>query len=59
VIYRVNLRDVANFALMQQFKMQNGDMLYASNAGLVDVAKLLTVFQKSAPTAAAPLPGSS
>ncbi|APG95623.1 polysaccharide biosynthesis/export family protein [Sinorhizobium americanum] len=59
VIYRVNLRDVANFALMQQFKMQNGDMLYASNAGLVDAAKLITVFQKSAPTAAAPLPGSS
>ena len=30
---------------------------YASNAGLVDVAKLITVFQKSVPTAAAPPPG--
>ena len=59
VIYRVNLHDVANFGLMQQFKMQDGDMLYASNAGLVDAAKLITVFQKSAPTAAAPLPGSN
>ncbi len=57
VIYRVNLRDVANFALMQQFHVQDGDILYASNAGLVDVAKLLTVFQKSVPTAAAPPPG--
>jgi polysaccharide export outer membrane protein len=44
---------------MQQFKMQDGDMLYASNAGLVDAAKLITVFQKSAPTAAAPQPGSN
>lgn len=58
VIYRVNLHNVANFALMQQFKMQNGDMLYASNSRLVDAAKLITVFQKSAATAAAPLPGS-
>jgi polysaccharide export outer membrane protein len=57
-IYRVNLRDVSNFVLMQQFLMQDGDMLYASNAGMVDFAKLFTVFQKSAPTAAAPQPGS-
>jgi polysaccharide export outer membrane protein len=57
VIYHVNLRDVSNFALMQQFQMQDGDILYASNAGLVDVAKLITVFQKSVPTAAAPQPG--
>lgn len=57
VIYRVNLKDVSNFGLMQQFKIQDGDMLYASNAGLVDAAKLITVFQKSAATAAAPLPG--
>jgi polysaccharide biosynthesis/export protein len=57
-IYRVNLRDVSNFVLMQQFLMQDGDMLYASNAGMVDFAKLFTVFQKSVPTAAAPQPGS-
>lgn len=57
VIYRVNLKDVSNFALMQQFQMQDGDMIYASNANMVDFAKLLTVFQKSVPTAAAPQPG--
>lgn len=56
-IYRVNLREVSNFILMQQFVMQDGDMLYASNAGMVDFAKLFTVFQKSAPTLAAPQPG--
>ncbi|NTJ61220.1 polysaccharide export protein [Agrobacterium rhizogenes] len=59
VIYSVNLKQVSNFVLMQQFKMQDGDTIYASNADTVDFAKLLTVYQKSAPTAAAPLPGSS
>ena len=59
VIYSVNLKEVSNFVLMQQFKMQDGDTIYASNADMVDAAKLLTVYQKSVPTAAAPLPGSS
>lgn len=59
VIYSVNLKQVSNFVLMQQFKMQDGDTIFASNADTVDFAKLLTVYQKSAPTAAAPLPGSS
>lgn len=58
-IYRVDLNDVSNLALMQQFKVMDGDILYASNSGLVDFAKLFTVYQKSAPTAAAPLPGSN
>ncbi|NTE37095.1 polysaccharide biosynthesis/export family protein [Agrobacterium tumefaciens] len=58
VIYHVNMRDASSIALMQLFQMQKGDVLYASNAPLVDSAKLLTVFQKSVPTAAAPLPGS-
>ncbi|TXI01726.1 MAG: polysaccharide export protein, partial [Rhizobium sp.] len=53
------LKDVSNFVRMQQFKMQDGDTIYASNAGLVDAAKLLTVYQKSVPTAAAPLPSGS
>ena len=57
VIYRVDLRDVVNFALMQQFQMRDGDILYATNANMVDAAKLLTVFQKSAPLPAAPPPG--
>ena len=59
VIYRVNLKDVSNFSLMQQFKMADGDVLYASNAGLVDFAKFFNVYQKSVPTAAAPQPGGS
>ena len=59
VIYRVNLREVSNFGLMQQFQMQDGDMLYAANADTVDFAKLFTVFQKSMPTAAAPQPASA
>ncbi|MGV1777717.1 polysaccharide biosynthesis/export family protein [Agrobacterium fabrum] len=58
VIYHVNMRDASSIALMQLFQMQKGDVLYASNAPLVDSAKLLTVFHKSVPTAAAPLPGS-
>ncbi|MCQ1574731.1 polysaccharide export protein [Neorhizobium galegae] len=57
VIYRVDMKDVANLSLMQRFKMADGDILYASNSGLVDFAKLFTIYQKSAPTAAAPLPG--
>ncbi len=59
IIYSVNLKEVSNFVLMQQFKMQDGDTIYASNADMVDAAKLLTVYQKSVPTAAAPQPGSS
>jgi polysaccharide export outer membrane protein len=59
VIYHVNMRDASSIALMQLFQMQKGDVLYASNAPLVDSAKLLTVFQKSVPTAAAPQPGGS
>ncbi len=58
-IYRVDMRDVSNLALMQRFQMADGDMLYASNAGLVDFAKLFTVYQKSVPSAAAPQPGST
>ncbi|ANL44032.1 polysaccharide export protein (plasmid) [Rhizobium phaseoli] len=59
VIYRVNMKDVSNLALMQRFQMMDGDIIYASNAGLVDFAKLFNVYQKSVPTAAAPIPGSS
>lgn len=56
VIYRVNLKDVSNYIVMQQFKMQDGDMIYATNAALADFGKLFAIFQKSVPTAAAPQP---
>ncbi|WFR98737.1 polysaccharide biosynthesis/export family protein [Rhizobium tumorigenes] len=58
-IYRVDMKDVANLALMQRFQIINGDILYATNSKTVDFAKLFTIYQKSAPTAAAPLPGAS
>lgn len=58
-IYRVDMKDVANLALMQRFQMLDGDMLYATNAGMVDFAKLFTIYQKSVATAAAPLPGAN
>lgn len=57
VIYHVNMKDASSILLMQMFQMQKGDVLYASNAGLVDSAKLLTVYQKLPNTAAAPAPG--
>jgi len=41
---------------MQAFQMQDGDILYASNAPMVNAAKLLTVLQKSPPLPAAPEP---
>ncbi|PRD41141.1 capsule biosynthesis protein [Phyllobacterium phragmitis] len=56
IIYHINLRKVANFANMQAFQMQDGDILYASNARIVNVAKLFTAFQKSPPLPAAPAP---
>ncbi|TDK39703.1 polysaccharide export protein [Rhizobium deserti] len=58
-IYRVDMKDVSNLALMQRFQVADGDMLYATNSGMVDFAKLFTIYQKSAPSAAAPLPGSN
>lgn len=57
-IFRADLKDVANLALMQQFRMMDGDILYASNSGMVDFAKLFTIYQKSPtlPAAAPPAP---
>ncbi|WP_448953487.1 polysaccharide biosynthesis/export family protein [Labrys neptuniae] len=57
VIFRINMKDPSNLLMLQQVQMEPGDMLFASNAGMVDFAKLFTVFQKSAPTLAAPQPG--
>lgn len=47
VIYRADLKDISNLAIMQQFQMANGDILYAGNSGLVDFAKLFNVYQKT------------
>ncbi len=58
VIYRINLRDPANFLIAQRILMRDGDILYATNAPLANVAKLFTTFQKAAPAQIAPQPGS-
>lgn len=58
-VYRIDMKDISNLALMQRFQMADGDMLYATNAGMVDFAKLFTIYQKSVATAAAPLPGAN
>ncbi|MCJ8508930.1 polysaccharide export protein [Rhizobium lemnae] len=47
VIYRADMKDISNLAVMQQFQMANGDIIYAGNSGLVDFAKLFNVYQKS------------
>lgn len=47
VVYRVDMKEVVNLLLMQKFQMRDGDLLFATNAKMVDIAKLLTVFQKS------------
>lgn len=56
IIYHINLREAANLTYMQTFQMQDDDVLYASNASIVNAAKLLTVLQKSPPMPAAPAP---
>lgn len=57
VIYRADIKEISNLALMQKFQMANGDILYAGNSGLVDFAKLFNVYQKSPnlPAASPPL----
>lgn len=55
-IYRADLKDIGNLALMQQFKMRDGDILYAGNSGMADFGKLFTIYQKSPSLPAAPLP---
>lgn len=57
VIYRIDMRNIANLALMQRFQMQDGDLLYATNANMADFGKLLTIFQQTPPLPAAPPPG--
>lgn len=57
VIYKIDMRDAASFFLIQTFKMKDGDVLYVANAKAAQFGKILQVFQKVQPPAAAPLPG--
>ncbi len=43
VIYQVNLRDPATFFVAQKFPMQNGDVMYVSNASGVELQKFLNM----------------
>lgn len=43
VIYRVNLKDPASFFNMQNFKIENKDVLYVSNAPITETQKFLNV----------------
>jgi len=43
VIFRANLRDPAAFFAVQQFPMQDKDVLYVSTADAVELVKFLTI----------------
>ncbi|MBO0712029.1 MAG: polysaccharide export protein, partial [Acetobacteraceae bacterium] len=49
VIYRVNLKDASNFALMQQFQMRNGDIL------TTDASPVMSASSTAAPQPSASL----
>jgi len=43
VIFRANLRDPAAFFAVQQFPMQNKDVIYVSTSDAVELVKFLTI----------------
>ncbi|MGW8202151.1 polysaccharide biosynthesis/export family protein [Sphingomonas bisphenolicum] len=47
VIYRVNLRDPATFFAAQNFAMRDKDILYVSNAPIVDVQKFVGIISST------------
>ena len=59
IVVHVNMKDPSSFLYMQTFQMQDDDILYATNATAVDLAKYLTVLQKSPPLPTAPSPAAS
>jgi polysaccharide biosynthesis/export protein len=48
VIYRVDLGNPATFFIAQGFQVRDGDVLYVSNAPLVDIQKFVTVLSSTA-----------
>lgn len=48
VIYRVDMSNPATFFVAQGFRMQNGDILYVSNAPLIDIQKFVSVISSMA-----------
>ncbi|MQT15297.1 polysaccharide biosynthesis/export family protein [Segnochrobactrum spirostomi] len=52
IVYRINMRNPDSLFLIQQFEIQNKDVLYVSNASLTDTQKALQIFNMIAsPTA--------
>lgn len=45
VAYRLNLRDVKNLFLAQRFRIKNRDLVYVSDAPIMDVRKAFSVFE--------------
>jgi polysaccharide export outer membrane protein len=55
VIYQVNFRDPAGYFLATKFQMRNKDVVYASNATAVEVAKAMQYFRLVVATANDPI----
>lgn len=51
VVYRANLRDPAGFFTIQKFPMQDGDIVFVSNAESVELVKFLTIVNSVSTTA--------
>ncbi|PZO74684.1 MAG: capsule biosynthesis protein [Mesorhizobium amorphae] len=56
MVYLVDMSKTPAFFQMQGFPMRAGDVLYVPNSRTADLGKAFQIFQKSQPTAAAPLP---
>jgi polysaccharide export outer membrane protein len=55
VIYHVNLRDPSGYFLAQNFEMRNKDIIYTSNASMVETTKFLTFLRTVMATANDPV----
>jgi polysaccharide biosynthesis/export protein len=55
VIYNIDLRDPAGYFLASKFEVRNKDVIYASNAGSVEVSKFLTYVRLIVGTATDPI----
>jgi len=52
VVYRANFRDPSSFFFAQSFPMRHKDVIYASNADVVEISKFLAFLQQVTSTAA-------
>ena len=47
VVFRINVRDAQGMMLAQNFKLQDKDMVYVSNASSVQLQKVLNLFNST------------